>query len=213
MNVRAVPMVGVAIVAGLVGFLAANASSSARRVPERAPPLSAIEARLDRLEELLTHTPVNEGVGTRYEGALLPLASTCTKPAEAPASRDSVSPAAVEPPEEADSELALARAEAHFQSSTGASDWGRMRESGLRSLTVSGGRIDSVECRGSICRLETRHQSRAEAEQFIDSAELSPLMNDAMLSRFPKNAAGTEFVLFVTPAMAAPPLPKQTHER
>jgi hypothetical protein len=87
----------------------------------------------------------------------------------------------------------------------GSTPWATGKEDELRrELSRSSlARVRRIECRGSMCRVETEHESTAEAEAFLDENDLRPGLLGTTYHRYPLNDTGTEVVMFVEPSQSA----------
>ncbi len=95
----------------------------------------------------------------------------------------------------------LADFQVRFSSKSSDSSWTVRKEEELRStLTRSAlAKVEGIQCRGALCRVETSHKSNEDAESFLDENERKPGLMDATYYRFPLDQTGTRFVMFVQP--------------
>jgi hypothetical protein len=116
-----------------------------------------------------------------------------------------IAPAQARPTISVEDERALAQAD--FEASVGVTAWARDRERTIRSMQVNVAGIESVDCRGAMCRVTTHHADSQQAEKFVDEVETSPFLTNSALKRFPTSHDRTEFVYFITPNVETAPGP------
>ncbi len=77
--------------------------------------------------------------------------------------------------------------------------WTRTKEQELRrTLTASSlGRVERIDCRGSICRVETSHASAEQAEAFLDENSWAPGLRETTYHRYSLDEKGNRFIMFV----------------
>jgi hypothetical protein len=116
-----------------------------------------------------------------------------------------------ESPEEQQQHLEATRTEmdGRFDSQGARSSWSITKERELRTsisalVDSQGGRVRSLDCRESMCRMEVEHDNAKQALAFLDEMEFLPGMGDAHSTRLRLKPDEERYVFYVEPRKNSP---------